>query len=50
MRMPKTTAGLMLIAMLLALAGCDAPPGPGGEPGSLSVHMDGRAGSFVGVR
>ncbi len=40
----------MLIALSLALAGCDAPAGPANAPGSLSVHMDGRAGSFIGVR
>ncbi len=49
---------LMLLAMLLVLTGCDAPANtgsnagtdPGPDPGTVSMHLNGRVGSFVGVR
>jgi hypothetical protein len=35
-------------ATLLALAGCDAGPAPPQSPGSLTAHVNGQTGVFVG--
>jgi hypothetical protein len=42
-------AGLAVVAALVALSGCAAPPGESGQPGTVSVHMDGRVATYAGA-
>jgi hypothetical protein len=37
------------IAIVVALAGCDAMNAPAGTPGSLNAHINGQAGTTVGI-